>query len=127
MRLIGINIPDEKLVSISLTYIYGIGRNSAGRIMKETGIPATKRAKDLTPAEVNKIKEVIEKNFKIEGELRQIIKQNVNRLRDIKSYRGNRHMRHLPVRGQRTKTNSRTVRGNVRKTAGSGRRKTELK
>ncbi len=95
--------------------------------MKETGIPLTNRAKDLTPADVNKIKEVIEKNFKIEGELRQIIKQNVNRLRDIKSYRGNRHMRHLPVRGQRTKTNSRTVRGNVRKTAGSGRRKTELK
>lgn len=127
MRLIGINIPDEKLVKVALTYIYGIGPMSALRIIKETGIEATKRAKDLTPAEVNKIKEMVEKNFKVEGELRQVIKTNINRLRDIKSYRGNRHMRHLPVRGQRTKTNSRTVRGNVRKTAGSGRRKTELK
>lgn len=127
MRLIGVNIPDEKKVQIALTYIYGIGRASAAKILKEAKVEPAKLAKDLDPAELNRIKEVIEKNQKVEGELRQLIKQNINRLRDIKAYRGIRHMRRLPVRGQRTKTNSRTVRGNVRKTAGSGRRKVELK
>jgi len=127
MRLLGINIPDNKKVEISLMYLYGIGRSLSQKILAATKIDPNKRAKDLTPDELSKIKEYIEKNYKIEGELRQVIKQNINMLKDMKAYRGIRHMRHLPVRGQRTKTNSRTVRGNVRKTAGSGKRKTELK
>lgn len=127
MRIAGINIPDNKRIEIALSYIYGVGRPLAQKILESTKIDSNKRAKDLNPAEVSKIKEFIEKNYKIEGELRQIIKQNINLLKDLQAYRGMRHMRKLPVRGQRTKTNSRTVRGNVRKTAGSGKRKTELK
>lgn len=127
MRISGINIPDNKRVEIALTYLYGIGRPLALKILESTKIDLNKRAKALTPDEVNKIQSYMEKNFKVEGELRQIIKQNINLLKDLQTYRGMRHSRHLPVRGQRTKTNSRTVRGNVRKTAGSGKRKTELK
>lgn len=127
MRIAGINIPDNKKIEIALSYIYGVGRPLAQKILESTKIDSNKRAKDLNPAEVSKIKEFMEKNYKIEGELRQIIKQNINLLKDLQSYRGNRHMRKLPVRGQRTKTNSRTVRGNVRKTAGSGKRKVELR
>lgn len=127
MRLIGVNIPDNKRIEISLTYLYGISHSSAKKILAATKIDPAKPAKDLTPAEVSKIKEFIEKNYKVEGELRQVLKTNINRLIDIKAYRGIRHIKRLPVRGQRTKTNSRTVRGNVRKTAGSGKRKTELK
>ncbi len=127
MRLIGVNIPDNKKVEIALTYIYGIGRTTSTKILTIAKIDGSKLAKDLTPADLNKIKEIIEKNYKAEGELRQLIKQNVNRLIDIKSYRGTRHIKRLPTRGQRTKTNSRTVRGNVRKTAGSGKRKVDLK
>jgi small subunit ribosomal protein S13 len=127
MRISGIEIPDNKRVEIAITYIYGVGRTRADFILKSTGIDPSKRAKDLTGPEVNKIKEFVEKNYKIEGELRQVIKQNIGLLKDNKTYRGTRHMRGLPARGQRTKTNSRTVRGNVRKTAGSGKRKVELK
>jgi small subunit ribosomal protein S13 len=127
MRLIGVNIPDEKRVDIAITYIYGIGRTSAASILKEAKIDVSKKAKELDPAELNRLKEIIEKKYKVEGELRQLIKQNIGRLKDIKSYRGIRHLKRLPVRGQRTKTNSRTIRGNVRKTAGSGKRKVELK
>lgn len=127
MRISGINIPDNKKIEISLTYLYGIGRTLSQKILSAVKVDVNKRAKDLTPDEVNRIKEFIEKNYKIEGELRQLIKQNINLLKDLQAYRGIRHMRHLPVRGQRTKTNSRTVRGNVRKTAGSGKRKSELK
>ncbi|MDP3881021.1 MAG: 30S ribosomal protein S13 [bacterium] len=127
MRVAGINIPDEKRIEVGLTYIFGVGPAIAGQILEATKISPDKRAKDLTQAEANKIKEVIEKNFKIEGELRQINKQNINMLKEIGSYRGSRHLRNLPARGQSTKRNSRTVRGNVRKTAGSGKRKVELK
>lgn len=127
MRISGITIPDNKRVPVALTYIYGIGGARAVEILKATKINADKRAKDLTQDEVSKIKEYIEKNFKIEGELRQVIKQSVGLLKDLQTYRGMRHSRRLPVRGQRTKTNSRTIRGNVRKTAGSGKRKVELK
>ncbi len=127
MRVAGVNIPDNKKVEIALGYIYGVGRSSAAVILEATKIEGGKRAKELTPEEVNKIQSFLEKNYKVEGELRQAIRQNINRLKDIKAYRGLRHMRKLPVRGQRTKTNSRTVRGNVRKTAGSGKRKVELK
>ncbi|MDI6820966.1 MAG: 30S ribosomal protein S13 [Patescibacteria group bacterium] len=127
MRIIGVNIPDNKKIEISLMYLYGIGRSLAKHILIETKIDPNKRAKDLTPDDVNKIQSMIEKNYKVEGELRQVIKRNISRLKDIKAYRGVRHLRRLPVRGQRTKTNSRTIRGNVRKTAGSGKRKVELK
>jgi small subunit ribosomal protein S13 len=127
MRISGINIPDNKKIEVSLTYIYGVGFPLSKKILAATKVNPAKRAKDLTQDEVSKIKEYMEKNYKIEGELRQVIKQNINLLKDLQAYRGIRHMRHLPVRGQRTKTNSRTVRGNVRKTAGSGKRKTELK
>lgn len=127
MRIAGINIPDNKRIEVSLTYFYGVGRSLSRKILEAAKVDINKRAKDLLPAEVSRIKEFMEKNYKIEGELRQIIKQNVNLLKELQAYRGIRHMKHLPVRGQRTRTNSRTVRGNVRKTAGSGKRKTELK
>lgn len=127
MRIQGINIPDNKRIEIALTYLYGIGRTLSNKILDSVKIDRNKRAKTLTPDEVNRIQNFIEKNYKVEGELRQIIKQNINLLKDLQTYRGSRHARRLPVRGQRTKTNSRTVRGNVRKTAGSGKRKVELK
>ncbi len=127
MRIAGINIPDNKRIDVALRYIYGVGPMRATQIVVATGIKADKKAKDLDQAEVNKIKEYIEKNWKIEGELRSIIKQNIGLLKEMAAYRGTRHQRRLPVRGQRTKTNSRTVRGNTRKTAGSGKRKVDLK
>jgi small subunit ribosomal protein S13 len=127
MRLIGVTIPDDKRVPIALTYIYGIGNTSAEKIAREAGIADAKRVKDLTPDEINKIQGAIERQVKVEGELRQVIKQNVQLLKELQTYRGVRHMRRLPAHGQRTKTNSRTIRGNVRKTAGSGKRKVELK
>jgi len=96
-------------------------------ILEATKIDPNKRAKDLDATEVNAVKEHIDKHFKIEGELRSQIKQNINLLKDLGSYRGTRHAKRLPARGQRTKTNSRTIRGNVRKTAGSGKRKVDLK
>ena len=127
MRIAGINIPDEKRIEVALTYIYGIGLTTSRKILKEIDMNPSTRAKDISPAEVNKIKETIDKSYKIEGELRQAVKTNISRLKDIQSFRGTRHMKHLPARGQRTKTNSRTVRGNIRKTATSGKRKVELK
>ncbi len=127
MRLLGINIPDNKRVDIALRYFYGIGPGLSLVILENTKINPSKKAKDLTPEELNKIKDFIEKNYKIEGELRQVVRSNISLLKDTGSYRGARHSRKLPVRGQRTKTNSRTVRGNARKTVGSGKRKVELK
>ena len=127
MRIAGINIPDNKRIDVALRYIYGVGPARAVAIVKHVGVKGDKRAKDLDATEINKIKEYIEKNWKIEGELRSIIKQNIGMLKEMAAYRGTRHARHLPVRGQRTKTNSRTVRGNTRKTAGSGKRKVDLK
>ena len=127
MRLLGINIPDEKRTEVALTYIYGIGQSAARRIINLTKVDPNKRAKNLTTEELNRIKEIIEKNYITEGELRRNIQSHIKRLIEIQSYQGLRHVRHLPVRGQRTRTNSRTVRGNVRKTVGSGKRKTELK
>lgn len=127
MRFLGVNIPDNKRAEIALSYIYGIGPSLARQIVKVHKIDPQKRMKDLSPEELNQLKAHIEKNYKIEGELRQLIKQNINRLKEISCYRGSRHLRRLPVRGQRTKTNSRTIRGNVRRTVSSGRRKAELK
>ena len=127
MRILGINIPDEKKIRIALTYIYGIGPNRAEDILVGTKIDPNKKAKALDASEVNSIKEYIDKNYKVEGELRLVIRQHITLLKDIKSYRGSRHNHRLPARGQRTKTNSRTIRGNVRRTAGSGMRKVELR
>jgi len=127
MRLLGVNLPDQKKIVFALTHFYGIGLSLAEKILKETNVDSSKKTKELTPEEINRIKEYIEKNCKVEGELRQIVRSNIERLKNISCYRGIRHIKRLPVRGQRTKTNSRTVRGNVRKTAGSGRRKVELK
>jgi small subunit ribosomal protein S13 len=127
MRLLGINIPDNKRIEVALTYFYGIGLSLSKKILTETNIDPNKRTKDLNSDELNKIKNWIESHIKIEGALRQEIRQNINRLKEINCYRGVRHIKKLPVRGQRTKTNSRTVRGNVRKTVGSGKRKIELK
>lgn len=127
MRISGVNIPDNKRIDIALTYIFGIGRHRAAEIVKAVKIDGAKRAKDLSGEEVGSIQSYIEKHYQIEGELKQIIRQNINRLKDIKTYRGIRLAKHLPAHGQRTKSNSRTVRGNVRKTAGSGKRKIELK
>ena len=127
MRIAGINIPDNKRVEIALTYIFGVGLTLSQKILVATKIDPNKRAKDLTSDETNKVKEYIEKNFKIEGELKREITQNIKRKKDIGSYQGVRHMRGLPVRGQQTKTNNRTRRGNVRKTMGSGRKPTAQK
>ena len=122
MRIVGVTIPDNKKILYALPYIYGIGLTSARKIAATAQIDGDKRAKDLTPIELNRLREAIEKNYKIEGELKRDIMMNIKRLREIKSYRGTRHMRGLPSRGQRTKTNSRTRRGNVRRTMGSGRK-----
>jgi len=125
LRISGVNVPDEKRIEVSLTYIYGIGNSNAGEILDELGISRDKRTKDLSDDEQNKIREYVEKKVRIEGELKHEIRSNVKRLKEIGAYRGIRHQKGLPVKGQRTKTNSRTVRGNVRKTMGSGRVKTE--
>ena len=122
MRILGITVPNEKRLEIGLTCLYGIGVSSAQKILDQVGIDRGKKAKDLTPDEENSIRSVVEKIL-IEGNLKREIAANIKRLKDIKSYRGIRHLKRLPVRGQRTKTNSRTVRGNVRKTMASGRRK----
>lgn len=121
-RIAGVNIPDNKRIAISLTYIYGIGRNLAEKILQETHIDGNKKAKDLSLNEVNNLRELIEKKHKVEGDLRRQIMVNIKRLKDVGTWRGTRHAKKLPVRGQRTKTNTRTVRGNVRKTMGSGRK-----
>ena len=122
MRILGITIPNEKRLEIGLTIFYGIGISSARRILDQAGIARGKRAKDLTEEEENKIRVIIEAKT-IEGNLKREVAGNIKRLKDIKSFRGIRHTKRLPVRGQRTKTNSRTVRGNVRKTMASGKRK----
>lgn len=127
MRLLGINIPDNKRVEYALTYFYGIGLSLSRKALSDSNIDPGKKINDLSPEELNRLKTWIEKNAVIEGELRQIVRRNIQRLKDLGTYRGSRHAKHLPVRGQRTRTNSRTVRGNVRRTAGSGKRKIELK
>lgn len=126
MRLLGITLPDEKRLEIALTVIYGIGRKKAQDILDKVGIDRGKKAKEVTSAEENKIRQEIEE-LKLEGDLKREVAGNVKRLKDIQSYRGSRHAKRLPSRGQRTKTNSRTVRGNVRKTMGSGKRSVEKK
>lgn len=126
MRVLGITLPDEKQMAIALTTIYGIGRSRALTILAEAKVEATKKAKDVTADEENAIKKVMEVS-KFEGDLKREVAANIKRLKDIKAYRGVRHQRSLPVHGQRTKTNSRTRRGNVRKTMGTGRKVAEKK
>jgi small subunit ribosomal protein S13 len=124
-RIAGVNIPDDKRIEIALTYVYGIGKSVSGVILDKLKIGKDTLAKDLSTKEVNNLKNEIEENYKIEGELKHEIRMNIRRLKEIGCYRGLRHQKGLPVRGQRTKTNTRTVRGNVRQTAGSGRRSVE--
>ena len=125
IRIAGVNIPDEKRVVIALTYIHGIGRSQSEKILEKLKIDQNVRAFKLEADKVNQLREEIEKNYVLEGELRRRTYANVKRLKEIGCYRGIRHSRKLPVRGQRTKTNTRTVRGNKRMTAGSGKRKVE--
>ena len=124
MRILGITIPDNKQLDIALTTLYGVGRSRAKYILVQAKVPYTILAKDLTVDQENEIRKIIE-GFRIEGDLKRDVASNIKRLKDIKAYRGTRHARRLPTRGQRTKTNSRTLRGNVRKTMGSGRKKEE--
>ena len=121
-RIAGINIPDDKRIEASLPYIYGVGLSLSRKILAATNVSPEKRTKELSEEEFNRLREYIEKNFKVEGALRQQVLLNIKRLKETGAYRGIRHIKGLPVRGQRTKTNSRTRRGNVRKTAGSGRK-----
>jgi small subunit ribosomal protein S13 len=121
-RIAGINLPPNKRVETGLTYIFGIGKNLSQKILNLAKIDFNVRIKDLTEKEVDVLKNIIEKEYKVEGELRSQLYANIKRLKEIGCYRGTRHAKRLPARGQRTKTNSRTVRGNVRKTMSSGKR-----
>ena len=127
MRIAGINIPSEKKIGISLNYIFGIGPALSKKILAKAGVDANIRTKALTREQEDKIRLIAEKEYITEGDLRREIGANIKRMKDNGSYKGSRHMKHLPVRGQRTKTNSRTVRGNTRKTMGSGRKPSGLK
>ncbi len=122
VRIAGVVIPNEKRVEIALTYIFGIGRITANNILDKAKVNGSIRVKDLKEEDVNRLRALIEKDMKVEGDLRREVSANVKRLKDIGAYRGSRHAKHLPVRGQRTKTNNRTVRGNVRRTATSGKK-----
>lgn len=126
VRIAGVNIPNDKRVEIALTYIYGIGRVKANRVLAEAKVDKDTRVSDLKEDEANLLREIIEKKNLVEGDLRRDIQSNIKRLKEINCYRGIRHAKHLPVRGQRTKTNSRTVRGNKRNTAASGKSKAGL-
>lgn len=125
-RIAGITLPNKR-VEIALTYIRGIGRTRSNEILERLGIDKNIRMNDMDVKDVNRLREEIEKKFRVEGELRRDQAANVKRLKEIGCYRGLRHVRGLPVRGQRTKTNSRTCRGNVRRTMGSGKTKIEKK
>jgi small subunit ribosomal protein S13 len=127
MRIAGVTIPEKKRLKVALTSIYGIGYSSAAKILAEARILGEKKIDELSTKEANVLRDIIEKKYKIEGDLRREVGANIKRLRDIKSYRGSRHIKGLPVRGQRTRTNSRTRRGNVRRTMSSGKRKMEKK
>lgn len=119
-RISGVNIPNDKRVEVALTYIYGIGLTTSQKILKQASIDPSVRVKDLSEEDLNKVRKLIEA-IRVEGELRRDKVSNIKRLKEIRSYRGSRHARNLPAKGQRTKTNSRTVRGNKRMTMGSGR------
>lgn len=120
-RISGINIPDNKKIEYALAYLYGIGPTNSRVILKSANVAKDKRAKELTTEEINRIQSIIDRNYKVEGDLRREVSENIKRLKEIGAWRGTRHTRRLPIHG-RTKTNSRTTRGNVRKTMGSGRK-----
>lgn len=122
-RIAGVNLPENKRIEIALTYIYGLGLSLSQQILNKAQVSPDIRAGKLSSEEVNRLREIVEKEYKVEGELRQQKTMNIKRLKDISCYRGVRHLKGLPVRGQQTRTNTRTIRGNVRRTAGSGRRK----
>ncbi|MCW1892519.1 MAG: 30S ribosomal protein S13 [Candidatus Uhrbacteria bacterium] len=124
-RIAGVTLPAQKRIDIALTYIYGIGRTSAQKIVEAAGLDVETRIKDLTPDQEDNLRAIVEKTYKVEGDLKREVMGNIKRLKEVQCYRGIRHSRGLPVRGQRTKTNNRTVRGNVRRTMGSGKRKLE--
>ncbi|MFH1451385.1 MAG: 30S ribosomal protein S13 [bacterium] len=121
-RIAGINIPENKHIDRSLTYIHGIGLALSKEILAKTKIDTSRKASDLSAVEISSLKEIIEKELRVEGDLRRSVMMDIKRLRDIGCWRGLRHVKRLPSRGQRTKRNTRTVRGNVRKTVGSGRK-----
>jgi small subunit ribosomal protein S13 len=121
-RIAGVNIPSDKRIVIALTYVHGVGLTTSKQVLKQAGIDESTRTKDLTDDQVNKIRTIVEEDRRLEGDLRRLVLTNVKRLKEINSFRGSRHQKGLPARGQRTKSNSRTVRGNKRNTAGSGRR-----
>ena len=125
-RLAGVNIPDTKRVEVALTYIYGIGPTASRKLLEVTKINPDTRVKDLTEAEIGKLRAEIDKNYQVEGDLTRLVQQNIKRLRDINTYRGLRHKAGLPAHGQRTKTNARTKRGK-KITMGSGRKKSAAK
>lgn len=122
-RIAGVNIPENKRIEIALTYIYGIGRSLSKNILEKLSIDLNKRTNQLSSQQINKLRDLVEKNYQVEGQLRRQKMMNIKRLKDINCYRGSRHTKGLPARGQQSKTNTRTVRGNVRRTMGSGRRK----
>lgn len=122
IRIAGVTLPANKRVEIALTYLYGIGLTLSKKVLVDTKISPDIRVKDLTEKDANLLREVIEKQYKVEGDLKRQVLMNIKRLKEVGAYRGTRHSRNLPTRGQRTKTNSRTVRGNVRRTMGSGRK-----
>ena len=122
VRIAGVTLPANKTISIALTYIYGVGRTRARKILEQSKVDQHLRVTQLTEPQIGKIREQVEHQYKVEGDLKREVLLNIKRLKEIGAYRGVRHSRNLPVRGQRTKTNSRTVRGNVRRTMGSGRR-----
>jgi small subunit ribosomal protein S13 len=121
-RIAGVTLPSQKRLVIALQYIYGVGEKRAMDILDRSKVSGDLRVKDLSLDQENAVRVIVEKEYRVEGELRRDVMSNIKRLKDIVAYRGTRHAKGLPARGQRTKSNSRTVRGNVRKTAGSGRR-----
>src|SRR5438105_5037497 len=122
VRIAGATLPANKRIEYALPYLYGVGLTLSQKVLKQLAIDPNIRVKDLTEAQANKIRELVEKTYKVEGDLKREVLLNIKRLKEIGAFRGTRHSRNLPTRGQRTKTNSRTVRGNVRKTMGSGRK-----
>jgi len=126
VRIAGVNLPNDKRIEVALTYIYGVGRTRATKILATAKIDRNIRVKDLKEEAVNLLREFVESKFTVEGDLRRETQSNIKRLKEINCYRGTRHNKHLPARGQRTKTNSRTVRGNKRVTMGSGKSKAGL-
>jgi len=122
VRIAGVTLPQNKRMEIALTYIFGIGRSLSNRILKKTQIDPNIKSNDLSEGDIKKLRQIIEKELNVEGDLRREILGNIKRLKEIGCYRGHRHAKGLPSRGQRTKTNTRTARGNTRRTIGSGRK-----